>query len=290
MAALVSQHLHHSNSRLLVFNRTRGKAEEFVATHEGAEAINNPTELAARCKITFSCLANDDALKAVFHDFVRGRQAESSPCVYVDCSTVLPATTRYLAALAAEHNVTYCHCPVFGRPDAAAAGKLKAYVAGASEDVRMTVAGLAGVTFAQNGVLDLGPDPSHATAMKLLGNCFIVGQIELAAELLSLAEKSDLPQTAVLDLLQYITTGTIATGYQRRLAAGDYNPGFTLDLAIKDVSHMQALAREVACPLPIADVAMGHLLSAKARHGGNLDFGAIGLAAREAAGLPSNAK
>ena len=53
---------------------------------------------------------------------------------------------------------------------------------------------------------------------------------------------------------------------------------------------MQALSREVSCPLPVVDVAMGHLLSAKARHGGNLDWGAIGLAARDAAGLVSNVK
>ena len=61
-----------------------------------------------------------------------------------------------------------------------------------------------------------------------------------------------------------------------------------MDLGIKYVSHMQALAREVACPLPIADLAMGHLLSAKSNHGGHLDWGAIGLAARDAAGLSSN--
>lgn len=293
MATLLCQHVHHhAGGRLLVFNRTLAKARELAAAVPGAVAVEHPKELAAACAITFSCLANDDALTAVVHDFLSERTADGPPCVFVDCSTVLPATTRHLAALAAEHGVTYCHCPVFGRPDAAAGGKLLAYLAGGPEDVRHRVAGLAGTTFAQNGVHDLGADAAAASAMKLVGNTYIVGQIELAAECLALGAKSGLPTSATLGLLQYITgNAPIPSGYARRIATGDYaaGSGFTVDLGIKDVGHMQALAKEVGCPLPIADLAMGHLISAKARHGGNLDWGAIGLATRDAAGLEPNA-
>jgi 3-hydroxyisobutyrate dehydrogenase-like beta-hydroxyacid dehydrogenase len=293
MAALITSHLHSSGGRLLVFNRTQSKIHEFVAAHPGSQAASHPKELAANCHLTFSCLANDDALKATFHDFLLERSSDGPPCVYIDSSTVLPATTRYLAALAAEHGVTYCHCPVFGRPDAAAAGKLMAYVAGGSPEVRHQVSGLVGVTFAQNGVHDLGSDPSSASAMKLVGNSYIAGQIELASECLALGEKAHLQSTAVLGLIQYITgNAPIPSGYARRIATGDYaaGNGFTVDLGVKDVSHVQSFAREVACPMPVADLAMNHLLSAKARYGGHLDWGAIGLAVREAAGLSSNAK
>lgn len=293
MAALIAAHLHHGGGRLMVFNRTASKLHEFVAAHPGSHAVSHPKELAAGCHMTFSCLANDDALKATFHDFLSERSSSGPPCVFIDCSTVLPATTRYLAAIAAEHGVTYCHCPVFGRPDAAAAGKLLAYLSGGSIEVRKQVAGLAGVTFAQMGVHDIGDDPSHASAMKLVGNSYIAGQIELASECLALGAKSNLPTTAVLGLLQYITQDApIPSGYARRIATGDYaaGNGFTLDLGVKDVAHIQSLAREVECPMPVADLAMNHLLSAKARYGGHLDWGAIGLAVRDAAGLQSNAK
>jgi 3-hydroxyisobutyrate dehydrogenase-like beta-hydroxyacid dehydrogenase len=244
-------------------------------------------------------LANDDALKAVFHDFISERSSDlstsqdGSPCVFIDSSTVLPATTRYLAALAAEHNVDYLACPVFGRPPAAASGQLVAYLSGGSTAIRKLVAGVVGVTFAQNGVHDLGNDPSSASAMKLVGNSYIAGQIELASECLALGEKANLQTSAVLGLLQYITgNAPIPSGYARRIATGDFaaGNGFTVDLGVKDVSHIQALSREVACPMPMADLAMSHLLSAKAKYGGHLDWGAMGLAVRDAAGLPMNAK
>jgi 3-hydroxyisobutyrate dehydrogenase-like beta-hydroxyacid dehydrogenase len=63
-----------------------------------------------------------------------------------------------------------------------------------------------------------------------------------------------------------------------------------VDLALKDVGHMRSLAAASACPLPLADLAHNHLLQAKASHGGQLDWGAIHLAVRQSAGLPSNNK
>jgi 3-hydroxyisobutyrate dehydrogenase-like beta-hydroxyacid dehydrogenase len=92
--------------------------------------------------------------------------------------------------------------------------------------------------------------------------------------------------------MQYIVGGPIPGGYARRIAAGDFGAsnGFTVDLGLKDVSHIQAFAREVAVPLPVADVAAQHLLSAKARHGGHLDWGAIGLAVKDAAGVPATSE
>lgn len=90
-----------------------------------------------------------------------------------------------------------------------------------------------------------------------------------------------------LDLMQYISSGPIPGGYARRIAAGDFNAngGFSIDLGLKDVSHIHDLGRELTVPLPVADLARQHLLTAKARHGGHLDWGAIGLAVQSAAGL-----
>ena len=151
---------------------------------------DGPSELASRCRFTFSCLANDDALLSVFHQYLENLPLNKSPNetekrTYVDMSTVKPETTRHLAALAVEHGVTFIHCPVFGRPDAAAAGNLKAVISGGNKSERDLVAEMVESSFAQKGVMDLGDDPGSASAMKLVGNFYILGQIELAAECLT---------------------------------------------------------------------------------------------------------
>jgi 3-hydroxyisobutyrate dehydrogenase-like beta-hydroxyacid dehydrogenase len=62
--------------------------------------------------------------------------------------------------------------------------------------------------------------------------------------------------------------------------------GFAIDLAFKDVGHIASMARQAVCPLPLVDMASNHLLAAKAKHGGDIDWGALHLAVRDAAGLP----
>jgi 3-hydroxyisobutyrate dehydrogenase-like beta-hydroxyacid dehydrogenase len=171
---------------LLVYNRTASKAAEFAAARlAGVTAAATTSELAARCSVTFCCLVNDSALEAVFSDFLQG--PPNAGAVFVDCSTVLPSTTAKLAAQAADRGIAYCTCPIFGRPDAAAAGSLMAALAGATAEVRGRLRPLV-AAFAKNKVWDLGDDAAAANAFKLTGNMYIVSQIELAAECLTLGE------------------------------------------------------------------------------------------------------
>ena len=65
---------------------------------------------------------------------------------------------------------------------------------------------------------------------------------------------------------------------------------FTVQLGLKDVGHMRDLARDSNCPLPLADLAFNHLLTAKALGHSNSDWGSLALASRQAAGLPLPAK
>lgn len=88
--------------------------------------------------------------------------------IYVECSTILPQTSRRLAEKAAGKKVALVAGPVFGRPDAAAAGKLTGLLAGASQDVRDKLKPLVG-SYAGATILDLGDDPGSANALKLSG-------------------------------------------------------------------------------------------------------------------------
>lgn len=64
-------------------------------------------------------------------------------------------------------------------------------------------------------------------------------------------------------------------------------PGFSLRLGLKDVGLMRQLADRVSAPLPVADIAHGHLRAAFAQGRGDLDWGALITVVRTLAGLPS---
>lgn len=78
-------------------------------------------DLAAQCDIVFASLAADSALESVFSSYLSGKPKKGS--IFIDCSTVFPDLTEKLAAEAEEAGISFLASPVFGRPDAALAGK-----------------------------------------------------------------------------------------------------------------------------------------------------------------------
>ena len=95
-------------------------------------------------------------------------EAATGDQIYVECSTILPETARALAARAAAKGVAYISGPVFGRPDAAAAGQLTGLLAGGTKAARDRIRPLV-ASYAGPAVLDLGDDPGAANALKLSG-------------------------------------------------------------------------------------------------------------------------
>ena len=198
MATNLQRHLRANptpeyNPSLRVWNRSREKAAP-LTTELGSVSVADAGDLAA-CSITFLMLLNDAAVEAVVTEYLSRRRelpgGGPSGAVIVDCSTVLPATTARLAAAAAEAGVSYCACPVWGRPDAAAAGRLMACLAGGDAGVRRRLRPLVDA-FAQRNVWALGDDPTAAHAAKLAGNHFIMSQIQSVSEVLALGKSGAL--------------------------------------------------------------------------------------------------
>lgn len=87
-----------------------------------------PADLATKCDVVFSMLIADAALESVFSSYISGKPKQGS--VFIDCSTVYPDLAQKLEAQAAELGIAYLACPVFGRPDAALAGKVLVVASG----------------------------------------------------------------------------------------------------------------------------------------------------------------
>ena len=111
-------------------------------------------------------------------------------------STIAPASARRLAEAHRETGAAYVAAPVFGRPDAAAAGQLWIVTSGpaeAKERVRPVLEALG------QGVHDFGEDPVGAHIVKLAGNFLIAAASEAMAEAYTLGEKCGLDRTRLAE-------------------------------------------------------------------------------------------
>jgi 3-hydroxyisobutyrate dehydrogenase-like beta-hydroxyacid dehydrogenase len=265
-----------------IFNRTKNKAEELVAL--GADLVDSLQEVANPDGIAITMVANDTALKEI----VLGNKGIGSVLarggVHLSMSTVSPEVARELAQFHNERGAAYVASPVSGRPDAAANKQLLMWVSGdlrAQERVAPIIAALGRGNFA------LGEDPIAGHAAKIAANVMVINTIELLAEIFVFIEKNGIDPKIFADAItQSIFAAPIFKSYSNLLLTGDLpEPGFKVELALKDMNLALNASEAVKVSLPIASLLRERLLITSARGKGDLDVTAIQELIRELAGL-----
>ncbi len=267
---------------LTVYNRSLSKTEEFTA--QGARLARQPGEAVTEGGIVVSMVANDQALEDIVtsQGFLEGLGAGG---IHLSMSTVSPVTARKLAELHAQHGSVYLSAPVFGGPAAAASQELWICLAGphsAKERVKpiLTVLG--------QGIHDFGEEPGAANIVKLCGNFMSLAAMEAMAEALTLAEKSGLDRSVVIDMLtQTIFTSPNYQRYGKMIAEKRHTPaGLRQTLGLKDVNLVRETAESAQMPMPLASLLHDRMLAGVAKGRGDMDWSALALDVLEDAGLP----
>jgi 3-hydroxyisobutyrate dehydrogenase-like beta-hydroxyacid dehydrogenase len=279
----IASNLIRAGYKLRVYNRTASKAEPLLS--QGAVLASHAAEVAERGGIVVTMLADDRAVEAVA---LRDRELDERlgpGGIHLSMSTISPKTARKLAEQHAQHGVAYVAAPVFGRPEAAAAGKLWVCLSGLRE-AKKRIQPI--VDSFGHGSFDFGEDPGAANVVKLCGNFLIAAAIEAMAEAWTLAEKNGLDRVRVAEMLtKTLFACPIYQGYGERIAQQQYEPvGFRLGLGLKDVDLALQTATASQMPMPLGSLLHDRWLSAVAKGRSDLDWTAAALGVAEEAGLP----
>jgi 3-hydroxyisobutyrate dehydrogenase-like beta-hydroxyacid dehydrogenase len=269
-----------SGHEVSVWNRSPEAVQELVA--KGAEAAAKPADL-AKVDILLSILANDAATRSVFVD--QGVLEAAHPgLIHINLATVSVALAKELAELHRQRKVGYIAAPVFGRPDAAAAGKLNVVVAGDPAVIAKAQSVLEAIS---QKVWPAGDNPENANIVKIAGNFMIASAIETMGEAVALCRSHGIKADAFLDIL----TNTLFAApayklYGGMIAAEKYQPaGFSAPLALKDVRLVLSAADANNVPMPFANVLRDSLMELIATGGGDSDWAAMAQVAARHAGL-----
>ncbi len=247
---------------LRVYNRTASKAESLVA--QGAHLASRPVDAMASGGIVATIVWDDVALESVVRS--DGFLEHLGPGgIHVAMSTVLPETSKKLAALHAQHDCAYVEAPIFGRPEAAVARNLWIPFAGpqqAKERVRPLLSAMEG-----QGIFDFGEEVGAATLVKLVGNFLIVSAGRSLREALSMAENNGVDPKAVIDMLtRTLFPAPIYQNYGMRIAENTKASPFSQSkIPLKDVGLFKTTAQQVESPTPIASLLYDLLRSDEAR-------------------------
>lgn len=282
MGSGIAGRLLEAGFRLRVWNRTAAAADPLV--QRGAERAASPAQAVEAGSIAITMLANDAAVEAVTTGpgGFAGRLGAGG--VHVSMSTISVGLARRLAALHEAAGSDLVSAPVFGRPTAAAAGKLWILQSGKS-------AALARVRplleAASQGIFDAGEAPDAAPAAKIAGNFLIASAMEAMGEAFALLEKRGVDARAFHEMMSQTIFGSIIhQNYGRFILDRQFSPpGFKLTLGAKDIGLALDAGAESQVPLPLASLLRDRFLAAQAQGRGELDWTSVALNARADAGL-----
>ena len=248
MGAAMARRLARGGVELVVWNRTRAKAEALRA--EGAVTVADRIADLAECEIVFTTVAGSADLEEVITgpEGLLSRDG-AAPAVIVDASTVSVEASAAVRAAAASRDVAFLAAPVSGNAKVVAAGRLSFVVSG-PEDAFRQVEPLFGLI--AGSVTYVGEGDS-ARLVKICHNLFLGAVTQSLAEILVLAEKGGVSRSALLDFINASVLGSSFTQYKTpALVKLDYTPTFTPVLLRKDFDLGLDAAHELDVPMPVA--------------------------------------
>ncbi len=191
----------------------------------------------------------------------------------MDMSTVDPLLTDRIAAAAAKKGVAFVDAPV-GRLASHAERGESLFMVGASDEAFARVKPLLdamGTTIHHCG----GPGTGMRT--KLVNNYLAIVSCAFNAEALALSQRFGLSLEKTLDVVHgtTATNGQLKIAWASKVLKGDTEPGFTIDLAHKDLTLIVEAARNAEVPMPIGATALESFSGARARGEGKKDFSAM---------------
>jgi 3-hydroxyisobutyrate dehydrogenase-like beta-hydroxyacid dehydrogenase len=274
MAASLLKAGHH----VRVWNRSRAPVDELARL--GAEPVREAGM--AFSGIVISMLAADDAVREIF---LTPGLLESAPpdTVHVNMATISVGFAQWLAAEHRRHGIQYVAAPVFGRPEAVAAGQLNIVAAGdaaAIDRVQPLLDAIGQRTWR------LGAEPHQANAVKVAGNFMIAAAIESMAESAVMVERYGVDSAELLKVLtNTLFAAPVYKNYGALIVDRRYEPaGFRLALGLKDMRLVLEAAEGARTPMPFASVLHDHLLEAVAQGDGERDWAALAEVVRRHAG------
>ena len=262
------------------YNRTKSRGDWLVDM--GMSWGDTPRQVAQAADVTFTMVANTQALEAVTGGPDGVLAALGSGKVYIDMSTVSPAASRALSVQVRELGAQMLDAPVSGSAVTLDAGQLSVMVGGEYE-----------VYEAMKPILqDIGPTVDYvgenglAATMKVAVNLSLPIQILSFCESLLLAEKSGIPREAAMTALLNSVVASPALKYRFPLAVDPPDePLFDVTMIQKDLMLALDMGRDLEVPMPTSAITNEYLNVCRAQGFSDQDFAILYTVMRRMAGM-----
>lgn len=266
----IARNLLRDGHEVVGYDVRRAAVDELV--RDGGHAADTVTAAVSGATVVFSSLPGPAEVEEAALGASGVRAAARPGLTYIEISTCGPRTIGEIDTALRPFGVEVLDAPITGGT-AAAENRDLTFLVGADpasfERWRPLLSTL-GKT-----IIHVGPVSSGNVA-KLINNVVSAGISSVTAEGMVLGAKAGLRPRTVYEVLAAGTASSdvLRSRYPSRILKGRFEPTFTIDLALKDLSLALELGRDAGMELPFGQMAFEFYAAARARGLGGADLSA----------------
>jgi 3-hydroxyisobutyrate dehydrogenase-like beta-hydroxyacid dehydrogenase len=265
MGSRMAANLAAAGHELTVHNRTREKAEAWVAEHGGSVA-DTPAHI--RGEVVITMLVDGSQVEEALLGQDGAARAAEQETVFVDMSTIGAEAARAIG----ERVPAFVDAPVTGSSPKAEDGTLTIMAGGADEHVRR-----AWPLFEVMGevVVHAGP-VGHGQQIKVINNAVAAANTSTLAQALLVGKATGVDLDALVRVMAAGSGGSAMLALKAGpMREHDYTTLFKLEHMLKDVRLCLESGQAAGVPFPAAAAAREVLSAAMGRGLGDADFAAM---------------
>lgn len=272
MGKPMAKNLLKAGYELTVFDINQDAVNEVVAA--GGVAAKTAKDVAAQSEAVITMLPNSPHVKTAVLGENGVLEGAKPGLILIDMSSIAPLAAQEVAAAVAKQGVEMLDAPVSGGEPKAIDGSLSIMVGGKQDifDRCVELLSKMGKSVVRCGDIGAG------NTTKLANQIIVALNIAALSEALVLATKAGVDPELVFNAIRGGLAGsTVMEAKAPMILAGNFKPGFKIDLHIKDLANAIETGHEVGVPLPLTSSVMEILQALKVDGKGQNDHSGIAM-------------
>ena len=270
MGKPMSKNLLKEGYELVIMDRNPAVLNEVAAL--GAEVVDTPRAVAEKTDVIITMLPNSPHVK----DAVLGENGvidgAKSGAILIDMSSIAPLVSREIAAKLLEKGVEMLDAPVSGGEPKAIDGTMSVMVGGKKPIFDKCYP----IMDAMAGSVVYTGDIGAGNTTKLANQIIVALNIAAMSEALVLATKAGVEPELVYQAIRGGLAGSTVLDAKAPLVMDrKFEPGFRIELHIKDLGNVLETSHELGVSLPLTASVMEIMQALKADGKDNLDHSAL---------------
>ncbi|HEY2799529.1 MAG TPA: NAD(P)-dependent oxidoreductase [Chthoniobacterales bacterium] len=256
----VAATLRKRDFRVYVWNRTPRREQNF---------LGSPAEVAEICDVVQIFVSDGEALLDIVRQLSPGLTATHIVTAH---STISPESMRAAADIVQRRGARFLEAPFTGSKKAAENGQLVYYIGGDEAALQQARPILEGSSKEIVAIGEIG----DASVIKVATNIVTAATAQVAAEALALVRRAGLSAEIFSRAMKFNATNSASLEMKvPKMAAGDFEPHFSVKHMLKDVRIASHLAQKYSLDLPVTEAA-GDMLLEEMKHGrGDADYSSV---------------